>query len=77
MALWYGRAGRFTAENGGFRPGQYAPPRTLARSRSPTHGTRCVAEGRAVITPRRALYCMGSPYGWQDMAVQNDVTALV
>jgi hypothetical protein len=24
MALLYGRAGRFTAKNGGFRPGQYA-----------------------------------------------------
>ena len=24
VALWYGRAGRLTAENGGFRPGQVA-----------------------------------------------------
>ena len=26
MALLYGRAGRLTAKNGGFRPGQYASP---------------------------------------------------
>ena len=31
MALLYGRAGRLTAQNGGFRPGQYAPGGRLPR----------------------------------------------
>ena len=30
MGLLYGRAGRLTAENGGFRPGQSRADRTLA-----------------------------------------------
>jgi hypothetical protein len=34
MALLYGRAGRLTAENGGFRPGQWCS-RARSRARSP------------------------------------------
>ena len=53
MALLYGRAGRLTAKNGGFRPGQWT--RAVANRRSTTHGaaTRVgsVAGGAAVSPP--------------------------
>jgi hypothetical protein len=39
MVLLYGRAGRLTAENGGFRPGQYY---TLNQSATPRGSSECV-----------------------------------
>ena len=63
MGLLYGRAGRLTVENGGFRPGQAIsramPPRLTAPS-SPRWSTRVAAQRRA--RPRRAM--PGSKASW-------------
>jgi hypothetical protein len=40
MALLYGRAGRLTAENGGFRPGQHAVDALEGRARLRQAGTQ-------------------------------------
>ena len=45
MGLLYGRAGRLTAENGGFRPGQWF------NCSDPAHGRKCVLDAEAAALP--------------------------
>jgi hypothetical protein len=56
MGLLYGRAGRSTAQNGGFRRGQFK----LAPFRPEDRGTYDIAMGVKVIQPLVELYgdCM-------------------
>ena len=66
MALLYGRAGRLTAENGGFRPGQYPMPTPGPRARGMPAGQRWT--GERMVTYKGWNWSGGNQHGFMYQA---------
>ena len=79
MVLLYGRAGRLTAENGGFRPGQYAtgaaPALALSwRRHAPSCAAECASNACSGVRDS-AVKCRGCDVHNADPFVEVDCTS--
>ena len=60
MAFLYGRAGRLTAKNGGFRPGQWIHD---SENMLPGYTTHTMGVGAVVINERREILALQEATG--------------